>query len=361
MRRPRRAGVAAGFLCCGTGMLGMAALLAVFVPPVAPPARAAQVRAVNMALRRAAGRVVFCVTKDTIIVAAVDDGTATALPAPGGAAPRLPAIVPLGAGRVAVVLGATDWTRDDAGKPTLLDEELPAMAGRVFSAAEKLAPLDQSATDIESLGVTVLEFVRPFVADIHYQLDLAPDEPLIEVLVAGYTEGYGPEIWDLHYRVQQRNLGSDYWDTRPLRPSYYQLYPPEKGQPRTFVEAQYPAKVAPLGLARAALSDPAVARIHSASPDIDETIAAILKGESNKAETRPTEDFLRLAIPAVAGAQAKFAVAAIDQQYRFQWVLAPEDAPAAPAETSAQPGTLRQQEQTERPSLRRAGPPPATQ
>ncbi len=118
-----------------------------------------------------------------------------------------------------------------------------------------------------------------------------------------------------------------------------QLYPPEKGQPRTFIEAQYPAKLTPLNLARAAQSDPGVIRIRSSSQEISEAVTAILNGESNKAATRPAEDFLRLAIPVVAGAQAKLAVAAIDQQYRFQWLLAPENAPPAPAETNAQPGT----------------------
>jgi hypothetical protein len=229
------------------------------------------------------------------------------------------------------------------------------MARRVFNSTGKLDPLDQSANDIEAVGVTVLEFVRPFITDIHSKLDLAADEPLIEVLIGGYTEGYGFEIWDLKYRVTQRNLGNDYWDTRPVRPAYYQLYPPEKGQPRTFVEAQYPAKLAALGLARAAQSDPAVTPIRSSSKEINEAVTSILNGESNKANTRATEDFVRLALPVVAGAQAKLAIGALDLQQRFQWLLAPESAPAAPAETNAQPGA--QPGEPQRPSLRRAGPP----
>jgi hypothetical protein len=346
MRKSWRAGFALRILCCGGVALALAGMLGTLVPSALPPAKAAQVRAVNIALRQAVGRVVFCVTKDTIVVAAADDGAAAALWAPGSTPPRLPAIAPLGAGRVAVVLGATDWTRDD-GEPVLLDEELPAVARKVISATEKADPLDQSANDIEAIGVALLEFVRPFVDDIHYKLDLAADEPLIEVLLAGYAEDYGPEIWDLRYRVQQRNLGNDYWSTRPLRPSYYQLYPPEKGRPRTFIEAQYPAKLPPLGLARAAQSDPAVIPIRNSSPEISAAVTAILNGESNKADTRPAEDFLRLALPVVAGAQAKLAIAAVDQRYRFQWLLTPENAPPAPAETG----------EPERPSLRKGGPP----
>ena len=345
MRKSWRAGCALKIWCWGGGALGVAAVLCTFVPSALPPAEAAQVRAVNIALRQAVGRIVFCVTKDRIVVAVADGGAAAALQAPGNTPPRPPAIAPLGAGRVAVVLGATDWTRDDT-KPVLLDEELPALARKVFGAETKVDPLDQSATDIESIGVALLEFLRPFLEDIHYKLDLAADEPLVEVLLAGYTEGYGPEIWDLRYRVQQRNLGDDYWQTRPLRPAYYQLYPPEKGQPRTFIEAQYPAQLPPLALARAAQSDPAVIPIRKSSQEINEAVTRILNGESNKADARPTEDFLQLALPAMAGAQAKLAMAAVDQQRRFQWLLAPENAPP-PAE-NVEPG---------RPSLRRGGPP----
>jgi len=167
-------------------------------------------------------------------------------------------------------------------------------------------------------------------------------------LLAGYTEGYGPEIWSLRYRVQQRNLGNDYWDTRPLRPAYYQLSPPEKGQPQTFVEAQYPSKLQPLGLLRATQSDAAVGRIRTSSEQINEAVTAILNGESKKAATRPVTDFVRAAIPVIAGGQAKLAMATIDVRYRFQWVLEPED--PLPVSTDAKPL------EPERPSLRRAGP-----
>jgi hypothetical protein len=323
------------------GPRAIAALLAALLTWFAPAMRASpQASAGEMVITRAAGRVVFCVTGDTIVIAAVDGG--------GAAGSRMPAIAPLGAGRVAVLLGAVDWTRGGADKPTRLDAELPGLAQTVVRSAARADPLDQ-ASDIESIGVTLLEFVRPLVSEIHYKLDLAADEPLIELLLAGYAEDYGPEIWSLRYRVQQRNLGNDYWDTRPLRPAYYQLYPPEKGQPHTFIEAQYPPKVSPLGLLRAAQSDAQLERIRNSSAEINEAVTVIVNGESEKAAARPVSDFLRAAIPVVAGGQARLAIAALDARFRFQWLLAPEDAP--PASTDAQPL------EPERPSLRRAAPP----
>jgi hypothetical protein len=343
------------------GICSLAVILALFAQTAPAPASAAQVRAVTVSVRQAAGRVVFCVTKDTILIAAVDGGSPPSSRLPGDLAPHPPAVVPLGNGRVGVVMGATDWMRD-SGKPTLLDQELPALLRKASASSRASAAIDPrnpTADDLESIGVTVLEFLRPFVTDIHYKLDLAADQPIVEIFLAGFTAGYGPEVWDLKYRVQQRDLEGGYWDTRPLRPSYYQLYPPEKGQPRTFIESRYPDKLAPLNLAAAARSDPAVSRIRGASQDVDQAVTNILNGESAKANTRPTEDFLRLAVPAIAGAEAKLAVAALDQFLRFQWVLAPENAPPAPAETSAQPsqpGGGTRTIQTDRPSLGRGGP-----
>ena len=316
----------------------------------------AQVSVATIALRQTTGRVVFCVTKDTILVAAVDAGTATAAKTLGAATGRPPAVVPLGMGRIGVVMGATDWTRNDA-KPTLLDEQLPMLVKQAYTSIKKVDPQNPNAEDIESIGISILEYLRPWVGDIHYKLDLGKDDPIVQILLAGYTQGYGPEIWDLRYRVQQKNLGGDYWETMPLRPAYYQLYPPEKGEAKTFIEAQFPARIEPLGLLRATQSDPAVNRMGNSSPEVTAAVASIVKGESVKASTRPAEDFMRLAIPALAGAQAKLAMAAINEQSNFQWVLTPEgQAAPPPQQTTVQPGRPREV-QTERPTLRGGGSP----
>jgi len=331
------------------GARAIVALLAALMPCFAPAMHAApQALGGNMTIRQAAGRVVFCVTQDTIVIAAVDGGAAAGSRPLSGPPARMPAIVPLGAGRVAVVMGLVDWTREGVGEPTQLDVELPALVQKAIRPTPQPDQSDQAA-DIESIGVALLEFVRPLIVEIHHKLDLAADEPLVELLLAGYTEGYGPEVWSLRYRVQQRHLGNDYWDTRPLRPAYYQLYPPEKGQPQTFVEAQYPPKAAPLGLLRAAQSDAAIGQIRTSSEEINEAVTAILNGESRKAAAGPVADFLRAAIAVIAGNQASLAMGAIDERFRFQWVLAPEEPP--PASTDAQPL------EPERPSLRRAAPP----
>ena len=187
---------------------------------------------------------------------------------------------------------------------------------------------------------------------IHHKLDLPPDEPLVELILADYVQDYGPEIWSLQYRVRQQDLGNDFWQTRVLRPAYVQLYPPEKGQPRTFVEADYPTNVPQLRLAeRVAQHDPQLDRVANSSRDMSEAVAFIAAGNSIKAPSSPTSDFMRAAIPLAAGDEKSLVVALLDMNRGFQWLLAPQE-PIPAGKTQQQPS------EPDAPSLRKRGPRP---
>lgn len=290
----------------------------------------------------ATGRVVFCVTKDAIIVAATSGG--------GEVGSRPPAVLSVSSGRIGVLLGAIDWTAPDTAKTTRFDSELPAVAANALRRpAQKSA---QETSEIEDIGVGMLELIRPLVDQIHHKLDLAPDEPLAELILVDYVQDYGPEIWNLQYRVHQENLANDYWQTRILRPAYVQLYPPEKGQPRTFVEVEYPASIPRLQLAeRIAQSDPQFGRIAHSSRDVSEAVAFIAAGNSAKARSSPTSDFMRAAIPLAGGNEQSLVMAVLDMDRGFQWVLAPQEA-IPPGKTQTQPI------EPDAPSLRKRGPRP---
>ena len=286
----------------------------------------------------ATGRIVFCVTHDSIIVAATSGG--------GEVGSHAPAVLPVGSGRIGVLLGAIDWTAPDTGKTTRFDSELPAVAANALR-RPKQKPY-QEPSEIEDIGVSVLELIRPMVDQIHHKLDLGPDEPLVELILADYVQGYGPEIWNLQYRVRQQNLAPDFWQTRIMRPAYSQLYPPEKGQPHTFIETDYPANIAPLNLAqRLEQADPQFTRIANSSRETSEAITAIATGNSTKAGTSPTSDFLRAAIPLAGGDQNSLVIAILDMNRGFQWVLAPQQ-PIPPGKTP--------QTEPDAPSLRNRGP-----
>jgi hypothetical protein len=296
----------------------------------------------EIVVKSATGHVVWCVTRDAILVAAVGGG--------GEQSSLLPAVVAISTYRVGVLLGAVDWSQGLTPKPERLDAELAQVVANATRRPTQTVKGDDGPSDIEQIGVGTLELIRPLVNQIHHKLDLAPNEPLVELLFADYAENYGPEIWSLQYRVKQQLLGTDYWDTQVLRPGYYQLYPPEKGQPHTFVESQYPAGLAPLGLAaRLARHDPDLERVLDASPVVSQAIAAVLGGQSEKSAFAPVADFLRTALPVVAGAQAKMVLAKVDATTGFQWLLPPEEPPPPPAQTKpSEPGA---------PSLRKYVPP----
>ncbi len=286
----------------------------------------------------ATGHVVFCVTHDSIIVAATGGG--------GEVGSNGPAVLPVSSGRIGVLLGAVDWTAPGTGKTTRFDSELPAVAANALRRPRQKAY--QEPSEIEDIGVGVLELIRPVVDQIHHKLDLAPDEPLVELILADYVQDYGPEIWILQYRVRQENLGSDFWQTRIMRPAYIQLYPPEKGQPRTFIEADYPANIAPLNLAQhVEQSDAQFTRIANNSRESSEAMTAIANGNSTKARTSPVVDFMRAAIPLAGGKGNSLVMALLDMNRGFQWVLPPQQ-PIPPGKT--------RQTEPDAPSLRNRGP-----
>jgi hypothetical protein len=301
-----------------------------------------QERSGEVVATQATGRVIFCVTHDGIVIAAASGA--------GETGSLAPAIVPIRADSVGVLLGATEWnTPDSSAKPTRLDAELPTVALNAIRPAAKKT-LDEPS-DIEDIGVAMLEVLRPFVTQIHHKLDLKPDEPLFELVLADYAPNYGPEIWSLKYRIRQQNLGNDYWNSTILRPAYYQLYPPEKGRPRTFVEVRYPDDSAePTLAARLAANDPDLERIRNASQESTKALDLVNDGNSTKAATSAISDFLRSAVPIVAGAQARMTLAIIDAERGFQWVLPPEERLPPPTTKSVDP---------DRPSLRNPrGPSP---
>jgi hypothetical protein len=290
----------------------------------------------------ATGRVVFCVTHDAIIVAATGGG--------GEVGSRPPAVLPVSPGRIGVLLGAVDWTAPETAKATRFDAELPVVAANALRRPGQKP--SEEPSEIEDIGVGVLELIRPVVDQIHHKLDLAPDEPLVELILADYVQDYGPEIWSLQYRVRQENLANDYWQTRILRPAYIQLYPPEKGQPRTFVEADYPATIPQLQLAaRISRPDPQFDRVAHSSREISDAVAFIAAGNSTKASSSATSDFMRTAIPLAGGNAQTLVMAALDMNRGFQWILAPQE-PIPPGKTQTQPT------EPDAPSLRKRGPRP---
>jgi hypothetical protein len=282
----------------------------------------------------AEGRVIVCVAKDGIVLATV------ASQSERGSLP--PVVVPVSSLRAGVLLGAVEWTRPDSGEaPVRLDGELQGLASAALNNSSQTNNLI-AASDLEAIGVSVLERIRALAGEFHRKIDLRKDEPLVRLVLASYVPDYGPDVWTLDYPIRQDPLGNGYYLTRVLRPSYTQLYPPEKGQPRALIEVRYPpasrAMQAPELLDLLRGNDPRLAAIRASDEKVEKAVTRVVEGESYKSEAAADAEFLRAAIPAVAGPDAKMSMVNIDFANGYRWLVEPpaaERPPEAPREPGA--------------------------
>lgn len=280
---------------------------------------AAQEQEREMVANLAAGRVMLYVAREGIVIGAVEQRVE--------AESQPPVIVPLGGRHVAILLGAVEWVSPASGRaPVRLDRDLPRLASEATHAPNPSQ--SNAASDIEAIGVAFLERLRDAAGGLHRKLELQPEEPAVELLLVNYVENYGPEAWLLRYRLAQDNLRGEYWRTRVLRPSYTQLYPPEKGQPRTLVEVRYPPDApGPTLLELLNQNDERLARLRGADQQMARATERLAHGESQKASADDAAAFLRAALEAIANPEAKLALGVLHEQRGFEWILAPPELP----------------------------------
>ncbi len=270
------------------------------------PSASAQESEQNPVAGLAAGRVFLYVASDGIVIGALEQNSK--------AGARPPMILPLSGSRIAILLGPVEWASSGSGQaPVRLDRELPRLANQ--AAPGRRQPTPGQASDIEAIGVALLERLRALL------------------LLVDITEDYGPEVWLVSYRVTQDALGNDYWRTRVLRPSYTQLYPPEKGQPRTLIEVRYPDDApGPALLDLLNQNDPRLARLRTADLPTTRAIERLASGQSNKAAVDDASVFLRAALPAIAGQDERLVMGVLREQRGFAWLLEPPEPPQSAEE-----------------------------
>ena len=266
----------------------------------------------------AGGRVIVHVAGDgNIVFAAINEPVEA-----GGVPPR---VVEVDATHVAVLLGASEWRLPADPNPVRLDHNFD----RIHARDPKYQyNTNEAEPDLETIGVAVLEKLRPLTAQLHHKIELQPDEPLLEMVLIGYApNNYGPEVWTVEYRVQQEQVATrgEYWQTRVLRPRFTQLYPPEKHAPRMIVEARYPADLkAPTLMALIQSSDPVIAQLGGSDARFAKVIAAVDKGQAQKASPTDAADFLRAVLPLIADKQP-FILAKMEEQHGFDWIVPPDE------------------------------------
>ena len=299
----------------------------------------------EVAVNLAEGRVVICAAKDGIILAAMD--------AHGEAGSQPPTIDVLSVERMGVMLGAVEWVQPDSkDKPIRLDSEFRSLVSASLDTAGQKEN-GFRASDIESIGIAVLERLRVLAGLLRHKINLGEDEPLIRIVLAGYVRDYGPEAWTIDYHIRQDALGNDIWRTRVLRPSYNQIYPPEKGRPKTFIEVRYPPENRATGepelIDLLQQNDSRLTKVRAANEIEAKAVTLAVEGQSQKTDAASLADFLKAALPAITPSETKLTMAKVEYDGGFQWILAPPKAPAPPPGETPSDKTP---EEPERPTLR---------
>jgi hypothetical protein len=324
----------------------LAAFLSASFLSASAPAQTTQ-REDEIVANLAGGRIIIQVARDEVIVFAAIDQPIEASSVP-------PRLLQLDAGHVGIILGATEWQIPAAPAPVRLDRDFQAIP---HTPDQHYDPFPEAAApDLETLGIAFLEKLRPLVSQLHHKLDFSSDEPLFQLIILGFAHDYGPEVWQVEYRIEQQQVATrgEYWQTRILRPRFTQLYPPEGGKhgPHTLIELRYPAESAaapakknndPPLLALIQGGDPAIARLRSSDPRFAKDLDSIEKGQAQKVLSADAADFLQAALPLISGGH-KFFLGTMEEQHGFEWII-PPDEPVEKTDEKSRPPSA--------PSLRR--------
>jgi hypothetical protein len=303
----------------GAGLLLATLSLPVcFLAKPAPAQNASQRPESEIVAALSGGEVIVLASKDKIIFVAINQ------PIEQGAPP--PRLAELSGGHVGVLFGASEWRMPADPKPVRLDRDVPRY-GRQDPHA---APYGQAGeADLETMGEAFLERLHSLASQLHHNINFPADQALLRMVVIGFgPDYYGPEVWDVDYRLAQQNItstGADYWQTRILRPRFDQLYPPEKHSPHKIVEIGYPGPLkGPTVQQLIEGNDPRVAQLCTSNPEFAKAVALIAKGDAQKADTTASTDFLRALIPVLFPNQTFF-MGTIEEQHGFDWIVPPEE------------------------------------
>ena len=144
----------------------------------------------------AGGRVIVTVARDAIVFGVINHAVeSTSVP------PRAAQVDP---SHIGIFFGASEWQVPAEPRPIRLDHDLQYVRPN----NQAYRPPGTAESDLEQIGIGLLEKLRPLVSQLHRKIDLKPDEPLFSLVLIGYAQNYGPEVWVIDYRAEQEPFGS---------------------------------------------------------------------------------------------------------------------------------------------------------
>jgi hypothetical protein len=315
------------YIACSGSPLAGVALAAILCFVSFPHATTAQqvedVPSEEVVVNFAAGRVVIAVVKDGILIGTIENQIEPQTH------PPIP--VQMNRARAGVLLGAVDWFSPSSQlQLARLDTELPHLHGHFVVSSPHISQVQTNAeaSDIENVGQSLFERMNVVAGNLHGKLDWPPAEPVAQLILADYIQGYGPEVWQLSFSLNQEMQRLDYYDTHISHPVYLQSWPPEKGQPHTLMEFQYPPENAtPTLLDLLRRKDPRLEKICASDAKMREVADHFLEGQSGKIVAVDATQFLRAALAVLAPPNARQTMASIGLDSGFEWILRPPPEP----------------------------------
>ena len=281
----------------------------------------------EVAANLASGRVTILVARDGIVVATVGKPFEPGDPAPF--------IIPLGEDSMAVALGAMDWVEPPANRPVLeIENELPRLIGGLSGSAPHLTS-NANVAHLGQIGLGVLERLRAMAGELHARITLPENLPLAELIIVHRPAEEKGAVWDVSYFLKQRFLVEHFWNTEVDRPRYLQLFP-IKDNRSGWVEISYPPNDSSPGLLEW-LSQPSgrLAQDISSNPKLAGAQQEIAEGKGEELKVAVLGALAKLALDDMAPASSAKALAAIDSQRGFAWIIQPSP---SPAELQRRPG-----------------------
>ena len=276
----------------------------------------------------------IAVVKDAILIGTVET--------PIEPQTHVPTPVELSSERAGIILGAVDWFSPSTQKTLArLDSELPHLHSDtpVQQAGPHLAQSQggDEAADIEVIGQNLLERLNELAQESTANWICPPKSPSRNWSSPTFSLTTAPKSGPQPITMKQIQQRGDFWATSVLRPVYLQFYPPEKGQPRTLMEFNYPSEdAAPTLLSLLQNGDPRLAKIKASDPKMAEVAARFLSGESNKVQAADAIQFLRAALDAIAPPNSRQTMVEIQPETGVKWILAPPPEPQQPEKHNRQ-------------------------
>jgi hypothetical protein len=261
------------------------------------------------------------------VIAGHDGFVVTSIGKPYEPGDPAPLIIPLSENDLVVALGAVDWVRPPANHSVLnLGSELPRLMIGVNGSAPRLSG-NTNFSNLERIGLSVLGPLRKVSSDLHAQLHLPRNLPLAELILVRQPIQETGDLWDLNYWLRQTFLQEHFWQTEVERPRYTKMFPTKEKNSGLF-ELSYPPAEQSTGPVEW-LTEPTgrLAQAIAANHKLAKAQRLVATGKATKVKLSQLVPLVKMAIEDQVSASTPKAMAAINWNNGFSWIIKPPPSP----------------------------------